>query len=218
MVTSPNNDRIPFSICVWCVNKDTDAANDERYAARMRRVILAALMLALITGCTSHPNSFVAKQLTRKATRQDGPKTALATGIGANGMPWLLDAYRIDDGRICVEHAWEFKNGRGSEATCTPDNHPRTTFQHWSTFPGDDDIPPDETPWLIGIILDDGNAVKLRATRGEQTQIFNLIRSDAYRGNAFYIGRTAIPELPEKVELLDATGAVIASAEYVQGV
>ena len=183
----------------------------------MKRVILAAVSLALVAGCSSPTDSFVADQLARKASRQEGPKTPLAKGVAPNGQPWLLDVYRIDDGRICVEHAWEFENGRGSEGTCTPDNHPRSTFQNWSTFPGHDDRPRDETPWLLGIVLDDGKAVKLRAIRGKQTQIFRLIRSDAYRGNAFYIGRTTIPELPEKVELLDETGAVIASAAYVQG-
>jgi len=202
------------------------SAGTHRYPFEaMKRIAIAMTALALMTGCTSHTSvrhaeSFVNEQLARKDTKQVGPKTLLTTGIAPNGRPYLLDAYRLKDGRICVEHAWEFFNGHGSQGGCTPDDHPRTTFQNWSTYPQQDDRPPDVTPWLVGIILDGGKAVKLRGTRttsqGTQTQVFTLIRNASYPGNAFYIGRADIPELFEKVELLDAGGTVLASAEYVQ--
>src|ERR1043166_1506368 len=125
----------------------------------MKRFAIAVTALVLIVGCTSHGaspqavTSFVRDQLARKDTKQVGPKTLLTIGIAPNGRPYVLDAYRLGDGRICVEHAWQFVNGHGSEAGCTPDDHPRTTFQNWSTYPQHDDQPPDETPWLVGIIL-----------------------------------------------------------------
>lgn len=181
----------------------------------MRR-IAAAVFVLVLGACNSPAVPFVTEQIERKSSRQRDPKTLLTTGIAPNGLPYVLDVYRIDDGRICVEHAWQFASGSGAQASCTPDNHPRRTFQNWTTYPQHDDTPRDETPWLIGIVLDDGKAVTLRGSRGTQTQDFSLIRSGAYPGNAFYIGRAAIPELFEKVELLDTNGVVIASADYVQ--
>ena len=192
----------------------------------MRRAAIAFASLALLVGCSSHPaapsriESFVKQQLAAKDRKQRGPKTLITTGIRPNGQPYLLDVYRLDDGRICLEHAWTVYNGHSSEGGCTPDNHPRTTFQNWTTYPGHDDLVRDETPWMVGIILDTGTAVKLRALRntprGTLTQDFTLYRTAAYPGNAFYVGRAHDEKLFTTVELLDARGAVLATADYVQ--
>lgn len=183
----------------------------------MKRIWIVTLSLVLLGACSSDasPSSFVLQQLDRKASRQAGPKTLLTTGKAPNGLPYVLDVYRIDDGRICIEHAWQFANGYNALGTC-PDNPIRKTFHNISTYPGHDDSPRDETPWVMGLVVDAGKAVTLRGTRGARTQEFALIRSDAYPGLAFYIGRTEIAELFETVQLLDADDRVIASAPFVQ--
>jgi len=155
-------------------------------------------------------DTFVSSELQRKESGQLGPKYVISRGRLPDGHPWLLTAYRRARGQICFGQAWRVKDGGSYEGKCTSDDKAREAIESQVTYP----VRGDEPLYMMGIIIDTEHARYLHARRGDATQDFRLIRNTHFPRDAFYIGLIKVTPVPETVELIDASGAVIQSMPF----
>jgi hypothetical protein len=152
----------------------------------------------------------VADALRDKDRGQQGPRHLIKAGTLPDDHRWLLVAYLRDEGQICAGQVWFENDGRDFRGTCTRTDGPPTVIFNGVTFPAKND----ELKYMYGIITDP-RVRSVRAHRDAATQNLAVVTHESFPGKSFYIGRIELPEIPETVDLLDASGAVLRSYPFV---
>jgi hypothetical protein len=178
------------------------------------RWFAAILLVVVFAACSGDTPAatFVQAQLAHKERGQIGPRYLIAQGPLPHGTLWLLIAHRRIRNQMCVGFAWHLENPESGtyEGTCPAHEKPRPVIHNGVARP----LNTEELFYVYGLIKDTDHAEKVRVKRQAATQEIKLIRHPSFPGDAFYVGKLELPELPETIELVTADGKVVRSEEF----